>query len=102
MNPRLCAFAVFSLASFFLGGCALLGNGSGEVESGLKDGISRAYGSVESVRCASTDFDVNGTKLYDCSVRFVDGQTQTFCGFVAKGVPGWNRGTCRESPLAQS
>jgi hypothetical protein len=102
LKPRLCALAVFSLASVFLAGCALLGNGNGEVESGLKGGISRAYGSVESVRCASTDFEVNGTKLYDCSVRFVDGQTQPFCGFVAKGVPGWNRGACRESPLAQS
>lgn len=92
-----------SLASpALLVGCALLGDDSGGVEDGLKDGLSRAYGSVDSVSCASTEFEVNGTKLYDCSVRFADGQTQTFCGFKAKGVPGWNRGPCSESGLAQN
>lgn len=96
-------FASFSLAScLLLGGCAGLGNDSGGVESGLKDGITRAYGPVESVSCASTDFEANGTKLYDCSVRFADGRTETFCGFEAQGVPGWNRGTCSESPLARA
>jgi hypothetical protein len=96
-------FASFSLASCLLvGGCARLGNDSGGVESGLKDGITRAYGPVESVSCASTDFEANGTKLYDCSVRFADGRTETFCGFEAQGVPVWNRGTCSESPLARA
>jgi hypothetical protein len=89
-------------SSLVLVGCALLGDESGGVESGLKDGISHAYGSVDSVSCASTEFEVNGTKLYDCSVRFADGQIQTFCGFKAQGVPGWNRGTCSYSPLAQN
>jgi hypothetical protein len=83
-------------------GCAVLGNDSGGVESGLKDGISRAYGPVDSVSCASTDYEANGTKLYDCSVSFTGGQTETFCGFKAQGVPGWNRGPCSETPLARA
>jgi hypothetical protein len=92
-----------SLASCLsLAGCALMRDDNGGVESGLKEGISRAYGSVDSVSCASTELEVNGTKLYDCAVRFADGQTQTFCGFKAKGVPGWSRGTCSESPLGQN
>jgi hypothetical protein len=95
--------ASFSLAGcLLLGGCAFRGNDSGRVENGLKDGITRAYGPVESVNCTSTEFEANGTRLYDCSVRFADGRTETFCGFKAQGVPGWNRGTCSESPLARA
>jgi hypothetical protein len=102
MTRALWLVCVSIASSPLLVGCALMGDGSGGVESGLKDGISRAYGSVDSVSCASTEFEVNGTNLYDCSVRFADGQTQTFCGFRTNGVPGWNRGPCSESRLAQN
>jgi hypothetical protein len=94
--------ATLALAVIVLAGCAIFGDDSGDVESGLKDGLGRAYGPVDAIRCASSGFELNEIKLYDCTVRFADGGTQTFCGLRANGVPGWNEGPCSESKLAQN
>jgi hypothetical protein len=93
--------AVLNLAPA-VSACGILGGGAEKVESGLKDGLSRAYGPVESVSCEHSNVDVAEIELFECSVRFADGRVEKFCGFRANGVPGWDRGRCLETRIGQS
>jgi hypothetical protein len=92
-----------ALLALSVSACGGRGVESGDVESGLRSGLERAYGPVNTISCHKNDeVQPHGDlTLYDCDVAFADGQQATLCGFLTEGVPGWNQGPCAESRLAQ-
>lgn len=80
-------------------GCARTGDDKGKVEDRLRDGLSIAYGPVDSVNCKENDEAKVGNKTaYDCTVHFKSGAIRVFCAFLAsEGLAAWNKGACRGS-----
>jgi hypothetical protein len=91
-------------ASLSLAGCGHGGGDGAKLEEGLKEPLSRAYGTVDWISCAKH----GGAKVmgrltaYDCTVTFVGGRRRAFCAALAKGVPLFDDTACGTRPFGRS